>query len=221
MTAIELKLDYFKLYNMRNLPAIGRVSLRGQFDNAAQRFELAVLDYLATPASKNEEPCFDRNTHLVWYRGLSGTVEPTRKVKIENQFGRSNLTLLGAAGLLVPTAVIRKGAVFSEALDHYKVYKVTDADAPGCAVKLRDEFGRESVVLGRPVFFAVPVEKTHGNRRIRVRNERAHLVLYSIAPRTVQRTISVRNQFAKSTKLSVVRSEMLAAPSVKRDWKVC
>ena len=53
MTAKELKLDYFKFYDVENREAAADVLLRGQFDERPQRMRLRLLDFFANPASKN------------------------------------------------------------------------------------------------------------------------------------------------------------------------
>ena len=50
MTAIELKLDYFKIYDVENRQVQGDVLLQGQFDPRAQRMRLALLDFFANQA---------------------------------------------------------------------------------------------------------------------------------------------------------------------------
>jgi hypothetical protein len=219
MTAKELKLDYFKIYDVKNVRAAGAVTLKGQFDRAAQKFELALLDFFANPVAKNAEPLYDRNAHLAWYRGVQGR-EPMRRVLVDNQFGRAELRLLGAAGLLVPTEKIERGSAFPEALDHYKVYAVAEgAKSPQRELKLQDQFGRDEVRLGVPQFFAVPVAKKRGEKVFPIRNSRAHLVIYAITPRDLQKNLTLKNQFSSAIKVSVVRSVMLAAPSLKVEWK--
>ena len=69
MTAKELRLDYFQIYDVANRPAEGSVLLQGQFDQTPLKMQLALLDFFANPVSKNGEPIYDKNAHLAWYRG--------------------------------------------------------------------------------------------------------------------------------------------------------
>src|SRR5262249_33885362 len=71
MTAKELKLDYFQIYDVANRQSTGNVLLQGQFDARLLRMELALLDFFANPVAKNAEPIYDKNAHLTWYRGSS------------------------------------------------------------------------------------------------------------------------------------------------------
>jgi hypothetical protein len=70
MTAKELKLDYFKFYDVANREVEGDVLLRGQFDQRPQKMRLRLLDYFANPVSKNDESLYDKAAHLAWYRGV-------------------------------------------------------------------------------------------------------------------------------------------------------
>ena len=90
MTARDLGLDYFKVYDVEDRPADGAVQPRGQFDRRAMRMDLALLDFFANPVSKNGEPLYDKNAHLTWYRGRQAS-EPTRRVVLENQFGKQTV----------------------------------------------------------------------------------------------------------------------------------
>ena len=87
MTARELKLDYFKFYDVENRDLSVDVTLQGQFDKRPVRMGLRLLDFFANPVSKNGEPMFDKSAHLSWYRGVQPT-EPLRRVVAENQFGK-------------------------------------------------------------------------------------------------------------------------------------
>ena len=219
MTAKELRLDYFKIYDVKNVKAEGSMTLKGQFDKVAQRFELALLDFFANPVAKNAEPLYDQNAHLTWYRGIHGR-EPARRVVVDNQLGRAELKILGGAGLLVPTEKVERGSAFPKTLDHYKLYTVAEgAQAPRCQLKLRDQFGNDRVKVGVPRFFAVPVLKRRGDKVFPIQNDRAHLVIYSITSREAEKTLTLKNQFGGARRVSVVRSVMLAAPSLKVGWE--
>ena len=87
MTAKELKLDYFQIYDVANRQATGTILLQGQFDKQGLRMQLALLDFFANPVAKNAEPIYDKNAHLTWYRGVQPP-EPMRAVILENQFGK-------------------------------------------------------------------------------------------------------------------------------------
>jgi hypothetical protein len=113
MTAKELKLDYFKFYDVENREVDSDVLLRGQLDQRPQKMRLRLLDYFANPVSKNGEPLYDKTAHLVWYRGVQPS-EPPRRVVLENQFGKFDIRTGTGYGLLVPTQKVEQGSVFSE-----------------------------------------------------------------------------------------------------------
>jgi hypothetical protein len=219
MTAKELRLDYFKFYDVANREVEGDVLLRGQFDQRPQKMRLRLLDYFANPVSKNDESLYDKAAHLAWYRGVQPS-EPPRRVVLENQFGKFDIRTGTGYGLLVPTQKAEQGSVFPNELDHYKVYRLLDVEeVPQKVLKLRDQFGSDEVKLRLPLYFAVPVTKRVGDKTYPIHNQRAHLLIFSITTREVQKTIKLRNQFAKGTTVQVVRSLMLGAPSVKLEWK--
>jgi hypothetical protein len=218
MTAKELKLDYFQIYDLENKPAAGNILLQGQFDEKRIKMQLALVDFFGNPVSKNGEPLYDKNAHLAWYRGVQ-PAEPIRRVLLENQFGRFDIRTGTGYGLLVPTQKVEPGSVFPQALDHYKVYRLVDVEqVPHGIIKLRDQFGPSETPLRIPLYFAVPVAKRHGTTNYPIHNRTAHLLIFSINVRNVQKKITLRNQFSRST-VNLVRSIMLAVPSLKREWK--
>jgi hypothetical protein len=219
MTAKELKLDYFKFYDSENRAADADVTLRGQFDRRPQKIQLRLLDFFANPVSKNGEALYDKHAHLAWYRGVQPP-EPIRRVVLKNQFGKFDIRTGTGYGLLVPTQKLERGSAFPERLDHYKVYRLVDVEPMRSKVlKLRDQFGSDEVKLGLPLYLAVPVLKRHGDATFAIRNDAAHLLIFSITTRELSKRIKLRNQFANGTAVSVVRSLMLGAPSLKREWK--
>lgn len=219
MDARELKLDYFKIYDVADRDAQADVLLQGQFDKRAQRMRLALLDFFGNPVSKNGQPIYDKNAHLSWYRGLQAP-EPMRRVVVENQFGKFDIRTGTGYGLLVPSQKVEAGSAFPKALDHYKVYRLVDVEQmPAVRLKLRDQFGSDEVALRPPMYFAVPVVKTIGEKKYPIQNPRAHLLIFGMTPRDTGKRIIVKNQFARGVSVSVVRSLMLAAPSLKLEWK--
>ena len=141
MTAKELKLDYFQIYDLENRPAAGNILLQGQFDDKRLKMQVALVDFFGNPVSKNGEPLYDKNAHLAWYRGVQ-PAEPIRRVILENQFGKFDIRTGTGYGMLVPTQKVEPGSVFPQALDHYKVYRLVDVEqVPHVTIKLKDQFG--------------------------------------------------------------------------------
>jgi hypothetical protein len=218
MTAQDLGLDYFQIYDVANKPAAGGVLLRGAFDVRRQKMQMTLLDQFASPVSKKGEPCVDSHAHLTWYRGVQPP-EPIRAVTLENTFGRLKIRTGTGHGMLVPTQQIAQGSPFPDNLDHYKVYRLADVlDVPQSTMNLQDQFGPSDVQVQVPLYFAAPVEKRHGTKAFQIQNKRAHLLIVGISVRDLEQTVSIRNQFDKRTSVRIGRSVMLAVPSIVSDW---
>jgi hypothetical protein len=219
MTAQELALDYFEIYDVVNKPAAGSVLLRGAFDVRRQRMRLALLDHFATSVSKNGELRVDSHAHLTWYRSVQPQ-EPLRAVTLENTFGTLKIRTGNGCGLLVPTQPIAQSSPFPDALDHYKVYRLADVlSIPQSTLTLEDQFGSSEAQVQVPLYFAAPVEKRHGTKSYRIQNTRAHLLIVGVSVRDLEEKVPVRNQFEKRTSVEIGRSVMLALPSVVSHWK--
>lgn len=217
MNAQELKLDYFKFYDAANQDAGNIVALQGQFDRQRERVRLNYLNLFANPVSKNKEPMYDKNAHLTWYDVYDPVPDPVRKVTFENQFGKARIITGRSYALLVPTWKIERGSAFPEALDHYKVYQVLDAEPINKTVQLEDQFGRSEGRIFHPLFFGVPVKKWHEGQTFGIHNESAHLVIYRMYPDTQEKTVKTRDQFSARL-LHLFRGVLLGAPSLKLDW---
>ena len=232
LTAKELELDYFRIYKVKIIKPKEDVDmeLQGQFDNGVpKKFLLGNLEYFAVRAAKEAEPLHDKNAHLTWYSGKQSRVEMRRVVRVwvDNQFGSTELRLKydenakDAPGLLVPTEKIERLSAFPETLDHYKLYKVQEgAKFDQRTLRLKDQFLSDTVVLGMPKWFAVPVHKRRGKEEHVIQNRRgAHLVIYDITPQSeLRKELTLSNQFGKKIKVSLMQSVMLAAPSRKIRW---
>jgi hypothetical protein len=218
VTAKELRLDYFKIYDVEDRRAEGKVLLNGQFDRREQPVQLALREFFANPVSKNGEPLYDKNAHLAWYPGLQSR-EPIRRVVRQNQFGKIQIWIGTGSGLLVPTQKVERGSKFPEALDHYKIYPVVDGGKTlDLGLKLIDQFGTDKAKLRAPGFLAVPVAKRHSGKVYPIQDDRAHLLVFDITPHDFEKKVQLQNQVANDS-VVVVRSVMLATPSIKLEWK--
>ena len=219
MTAKELKLDYFKVYDVENPSLQEKVALQGQFDKLAERAVLHFLNHFANPVSKNGEPFFNKNAHLTWYAIQEDFTEPTREIIVDNQFAQKQKLLIGRAlFLLAPAWKIEPDSKPPKGLDHFKVYQVLEGPSVNKTVKLQDQFGSDEARVGHPLFFATPVKKLHGATTVEIANKKAHLLVYSISPMTMQKTVEARDQFMHK-RFHIARSTWLAAPTVKVSWK--
>ena len=220
MTAAGLGLDYFQIYDLATKPADAVVQVKGQFDSRRVPIRLSVLEYFATPVSKNGEALHDRHAHFAWYTGVD-PAQPIRQVVVNNQLGSFRVCTGAGNGLLVPTQKIEQGSRYPDTLDHYKVYRLTDVETiQRTSVNLRDQFGASRLRLLAPVYLAVPVEKRHDTEAFPIRNETAHLLLFAVTTLDVERPkISIWNQFDKRKSLDLLRAVMLAVPCAKGEWK--
>jgi hypothetical protein len=221
MTAARLGLDYFQVYDLATKPADAVVQVKGQFDSRRVTMRLSVLEYFATPVSKNGEPLHDRHAHLAWYTGVDPP-QPIRQVILKNQLGTFKVCTGAGYGLLVPTQKIEQGSRYPDTLDHYKVYRLTDVETiQKTSLDLRDQFGASRLRLLAPVHLAVPVEKRHDADAFPIRNEVAHLLIFAVKTLDVEDRpkVSIWNQFDKRKSLDLLRAVMLAVPCVKGEWK--
>jgi hypothetical protein len=218
MNAHDLRLDYFQVYDAANQRVGESVALMGQFDKEPERGRLLFLDLFANPVSKNDEPIYDKNAHFTCYYLYEPAPEPTRVVIAENQFGTHELFIGNAVRLLVPAQKLDRRTVFPRELDHYKVYRVLEGRPVDAGVALRDQFMTSDAKVTYPYGFAVPVKKEHEGRTFPIHNEKAHLILYKMSPRSFAKPVKVRDQFG-GRYLYVYRAILLAVPSVKHEWK--
>ena len=200
------------------MPAGYIVGLQGQFDKEPEQAQLTYLNFFANPASKNGEPIYDKSAHLSWYNIYDPTPDPTREVVYQDQFGKRQIYIGRAYGLLVPTWKIEEGSSFPERLDHYKVYQVLQGEPVMKEVKLEDQFGRMEARVYYPRMFAVPVKKWYQGQTFGINNPDAHLAMYITDPNSTEKTIKTRDQFSQRIQ-NVFRSVLLGAPCKKLQWK--
>lgn len=232
----NLNLDHFKCYRItEGTPANDFVLLHDQFDftpNGAPFFEHVVVQnplLFCNPVKKTtstgqQTPIVNENNHLEIYH-IAPTTAQTRTVTVTNQFTGSALTPLVVFqpfALAVPTQ--KRPHDLPERLDHFKCYLVQGAPV-NVAVRLDDQWGRESARVGRPVLLCNPTEKVHGENPAGadietvtpITNPDAHLVCYRIAVPNLSpnRAAHVRNQFDKDT-IKVAQPVLLCVPSRKQ-----
>lgn len=218
MNAQDLKLDYFKIYDVGDYKVDYRVRLQGQFDEEPEDAELMLLSYVANPVSKNGEPIYNRNAHLTWYWLYPRIPEPTRNVVVENQFGQQKIIIGKSPALLVPAQKRERGSQFPVDLDHFKLYWVLEGERVNQGVELKDQFVSEEAKVLYPLLFGVPVRKEYQGDVSPVHNAKAHLLIYRITPRSLQQARAVHDQFG-TRYLFFLRSVLLAVPSIKPEWE--
>lgn len=245
----DFNLDHFKIYEVAPPQRVNeKVLLQGQFDSKPLAAELMVLKYFANPVDKewenNQVQRHNPDAHLSWYQLYQQRFEPTRRVMIDNQFGRQEFLIANPLALLVPAWKSRTGEPFEvlqdvefpQDLDHFKLYKVLEGKPLNIVVRLKDQFNDEfgedpeQIMVTCPRAFGVPVRKRRLKREEEfcpICNDRAHLVIYSITPqyapqyprRFIKDQIITPQDYQQPHSITFVRSVKLAVPSDKIDVK--
>jgi hypothetical protein len=171
-------------------------------------------------------PIWYPDDHLYIY-GIAPEEEGCWQVEVSNQFGGNQLlTVSGPVALAVPTQKEEHEAPVG--LDHYLVYAVTDYEtAVDKSVYLHDQFidGQE-VTVAEPIYFANPVQKTHGEDVTPIEHYNAHLVFYNLggAGDFYGEWITVDNQFGEQSIYPYYGPPaegppILGVPSLKLWWE--
>ena len=157
---------------------------------------------------------------MTFYWTLTERPEPTRIVKIQNQFGQQTLRTHESLFLAVPT----RKAVHDEPqrLDHFKCYRATGRRVRRPSVGLSDQFilpvTRHRV--RKPVAFCNPAEKQHTDFITPINNPEAHLTCYSMtAGDAFVGQTGISNQFGPQG-LLVGTPRVLCVPTRKLGFEV-
>jgi hypothetical protein len=222
MNAHDLKLDYFKFYDIEPKPRVEyHVDLQGQFDELPERADITRLRLFANPVEKNREEIYDPDAHLSMYQldAYPWLLDPKRKIIAESQFGNHSFDIGHDIALLAPAKKYERGLRFPEMLDHYRVYSVEpehrdslDADA-----KLQDQFSEVEARIQQLIAFAVPVEKEHSGKIYEIHNKEAHLMIFRCETPHVGRFKRVADQFDWYD-LYFGRGLYLGVPCLKHGW---
>ena len=209
-------LDHFKGYTLiEPIPAEpNEIYLEDQF--GAFWAEATLAWEFCNPVSKNGEPLWYPDNHLTLYDIYYEEPLPYWDVYVRNQFGEQYLEVDLPVKLAVPTWKLEPpGHEPPVDLDHFLLYEAygEPIDLP---VDLADEFGLElGVWVMEPVFFANPVQKTHGPETPPLVNPWGHLVFYRIMGAGDMIPIVVDNQFNSEYLSWTLESYYLAVPTEK------
>jgi hypothetical protein len=219
---VQHEIDHYKIWKVKSVPFARTVKLQGQFDEQSWEARVRSIEYLGNPVEKNGEPILKPDWHLVGY-SLKAPPQPPRSVTIENQFRKGEtLRITDAAWLLLPASKNLDGQPPEppKEADHYLCYTVLPTDPITTPVKLMDQFDRrrqdsEEIKQLWAAFFCVPVSKDGGT----IYKPKEHLTVYRLdPPDPYPLSAATWDQFGQR-KLSVERSEFLAVPTTKLDWK--
>jgi len=101
--------------------------------------------------------------------------------------------------------------------DHFQCYRLYEGDEVKAEeIQIADQFGRSTVVLGKPVMICNPSHKRHNGKDYEMRNEKRHLVCYDYLKQEYEKKfeLNINNQFGPDKVVSYER-EMFCAPSLK------
>lgn len=212
--------DHFKVYKVTDVRAGHEVSLHGQFDRGFKTATLNRVTHFANPVKKDDHRIYHPDYHLTWYALTQKEQEPNRTVSFKNQYGDQKWVIGPAKYLAVPTRKFEQGGAFPEALDHYKCYEVLDpiGRPPQATPILKDQWVRQQVRLGKPLYFCVPVEKRYQQESDPIKRSGCHLAVYEVSPKAYTHDIKVEDQFGRRT-LHVEESAWLCVPSTKGSWE--
>ncbi len=103
---------------------------------------------------------------------------------------------------------------------HYKAYR-TAAAGIGQEVVLSDGISQDSITVGAPQYFLVPVEKQHAGTTSPIENASHCFMVYNIAPSFALNgsTASMGDQFS-DVNLNLQHKHLLAVPAELLEWEV-
>lgn len=212
--------DHFQCYeaiDVEGSDPIGEyLLLEDQFGTV--EVQLGSAEMFCNPVVKwhydRRTPIWHPDHHLTLY-SLTEVANPLWSVDVDNQFGVQQLLVGDPVLLAVPTQKLAPGDHGPPVgLDHFLLYEVIGGTPFNVDVHLFDQFDTYlDVSAMTPVFFANPVEKTHGDTVTPIENSEAHLVFYQISGE-FSGAATVNNQFGIQD-LLVGNQALLAVPSAK------
>ena len=225
---LTFRLDHFKCYITTNPPIDAQVVLEDQFDRQMKTRENVLVRRVVrfcNPVEKvrldtvppDVTPIIHPENHLKLYRIFTDDLDlaPTRKVLIQNQFGKKTIRTFHQEVLAVPTQKLAPSPhPPPQDLDHFKCYRAYGA-AINKFVTLRDQFHiEENVKVGYPFGFCNPTVKIHGGVTTPITNPDDHLVCYKITRKPFTGPVVGLNQFGQEN-LTVREADLLCVPSKK------
>ena len=179
------------------------------------------------PAAPRVYKITNPDAHLACFR-ITAPTQPTRIVRVTNQFGRGTLTVGQPQILCLPTwksltAAPREPVPQPPDLSHFTCYSVSEPagtnqyKAPG-PVLLKDEFSPQPVrvSIGLPQLLCLPTTKIIGKTTYPMVNATVHLLCFQVTPPTPIRTpVFDLNQFGHGTVQITKTTNLLCLPSSK------
>jgi hypothetical protein len=212
------KIDHFKCYLASGQSYINEtVKLEDQFIEEVA--DVLYVTEFCNPVEKihdgNQVQIKNQDAHLTLYQIQTPTV-PDRVVTVSNQFGEDqSIEVSQPFALFVPTQKIPHEE--PTGLDHFKCYEAGGKSA-NAMVYLKDQFGvKNNVSVLVPFMFCTPVEKTHAGVVTPIENPKAHLLCYGIYEGSINKMVTIKNQFTDYDRLTLYRADALCVPTVKEE----
>jgi hypothetical protein len=241
--AATYTLDHFKCYDSKGEENGDTVILKDQFGITGRTGVLSPELFCNTARKihgAGGAGISDFDNHLTWYRlKPEGDFRP-RDVAVYNQFvpNGQKMRVVSPEFLAVPThKVMMDGKVtnhgFPTDLDHFQCYGVKADPIGPESIRLWDQFG--PIPPGNPAFWDAfrvrqalflcnPTAKRHYDQAgnivggAGVMHPEAHLVCYKLEPdRRAPHDLLIRNQFGPQQKVHTYETELVCAPSRKRE----
>ncbi len=214
------RLEHFVCYSAKERGTRFRprkVRITDQF--GAQRVRVVRPRELCNPAQKNSEQFLQNKVHLKCYQITTPRFNG-RTVVTRNQFGSLTLTVKAPRNLCVTT--LKKllkgsrptisGQPNQRLVDNFVCYSVANNGSFAARqVRIRDQFGRATVNVIRPVELCTPASV---NQRL-ANHLVGHLVCYVVTPtRNRPRRVQTSNAFGREV-LHITKRNKLCVPSNK------
>jgi hypothetical protein len=136
--------------------------------------------------------------------------------------GVARLALFGlilAVGVFLVGPSVALGQGRRVAQNHFRCY-IISSQTPQAAqsITLEDQFNvgtPQSVLVGEPVMFCPPTEKTRGEEVFPIENEEEHYALYPAPGTASPRTVLVTDQFGTDVPWQITTPKYLMVPTAK------
>ena len=182
--------EHFLVYNVDDLKVDPEqtVELETRYDHITCR--ITELSYFVNPVEKTHKGdtfgIVDESAHAnLYYLNQVPRTEP-HTFNVVNQFGSLVINLHQPSILFVPTGkeveTRKEKYDIPDSLNHYLLYKVEGVTPPQ-DVLLSDQFVTGmSAHVQKPVYYGVPVKKTHNGKVCEIFDEGQDLLFYEIIP---------------------------------------
>jgi hypothetical protein len=220
-------LDHFWCYGIQGPVHDKLISLRDQWDPVGAVGPPVLLRNavrFCNPVEKTDRagvvtPITNPDAHLKLYLISPHVLSPTRRVVVNNQFGKQRIYTFDPGLIGVPSA--KNTDIPPKGLDHFKCYRAYGPALFRKIVRLKDQFTEGRVKVNRAVAFCNPTEKLHDEVITPIENPKGHLVCYTVTrTEAPERTAFFNVDQFGIEKFITPASDILCVPSEKLDFAV-